>query len=406
MSAPSTVKRSETTLTLEKGAKGAKTAAAMPKNLNESEPANGGAVVGTKRKSPPSTPAKNDPTTGKVGQSSSSSSSSSTPEAKRVRSDALKAANLADDFAHTPVPSNPWRAAHAIGYKINGNEAKARVNQKGNHQTDWGKLSFLLRNKKILMTGPGYNNDTTKTSMVIELTDEEAAWLLDWARVEVNLFWKFTEPGNTLQCHNPKKPATKWRKALVQNFGEVHNIEQSAPAMLEFLADRHAVDYPGEPVPEGGDLLFKYRNDPGFMEGTTNILLAPRVKEYDDKWELHTVCDAEVPIILPVVGVNGKPKKSLIQANELRRGDTFHQVFFRMVPGVTQGGGPSLNFNFVHGKAGAKPILKIDRGDKKRSEETPEEARQREQRNAAKKAREEAAGEKLDDHEIFAACGQ
>lgn len=85
MSAPPTVKRSNT-VTLEKGAVGAKKAAAMPENLNDSAPANGGAVVGTKRKSPPVTPTKNDPTPGKVGQSLTSSSS--TPEAvpaKRVR---------------------------------------------------------------------------------------------------------------------------------------------------------------------------------------------------------------------------------------------------------------------------------------------------------------------------------
>jgi hypothetical protein len=398
------VKRSKSVATLRKGAVGAKKAAAMPENLNNEAPATGGAVVGSKRKTPPSTPAKNDPTPGKVGQSLSSSS---TPAGKRARNDdILKAANLADNFAHTQVPSNFGRAAYRIGYKITGSKAEARVSRDGNHQTDWTAMSFLLKNKKVLMAKPGYNNDTAKTSMVVALTKEEAAWLLDWARVEVNLFWKFTEPGNTLQCHNAKKPPTKWRKALVQNFGEVHGIEQSASAMLEFLADQHAMDYPGAPVPEGGDLIFKYRNNPGFIEERTNILLAPRVKEYNDNWELHTTCEASVPIILPVVGADDKPKKSFIQANELRKGDTFHQVFFRMVPGVTQGGGPSLNFNFVHKKAGAKPILKSERGDKKRSEETPEETHQREQRNAAKKAREAAAGEKLDDQEMFAACGQ
>ena len=314
---------------------------------------------------------------------------------------------LAADFAQTPVPDSFSRAAWALGYKFNGNDAVARTNKTGEFlQTDWTKTSFMLKNTKVLLAGPGYNNNTALASLTLEIPEEEANRLLGWGKALVKIFWDFTEKGKSLATHKAKKPATKWRKAVVENFADVHSTEESASAMLEFLADKHAMDHPGKSVPEGADLIWKYRNNPGFMEGNTNILLAQRVKSYNEKWELSLTCDSDVEITLPTRDASGKVKATKTPAGDIRRGDTFAQIFLRMNIGTTQQGGPSFNFMLVHKKAGARPILKAERGDKPRSEETPEDRQAREKREAAKKQRQEEAAKELEEQQLLAALGE
>ena len=156
-------------------------------------------------------------------------------------------------------------------------------------------------------------------------------------------------------------------------------------------------------MPEGADLLWKYRNNAGFMDGNTNILLAQRVKKYEDKWELSLTCDSDVGITLPCRDASGKLQVTKIAARDIYRNDMFSQVFLRMSIGTTQQGGPSFNFMLVHKKAGARPILHSQRGNKPRSEETPEDRQAREKREAAKKLREERAAKELEEQQLLAA---
>ena len=388
--APPTVKRSKSVATLRKGAVGAKKAAAMPENLNDAAPATGGAVVGSKRKSPPSTPAKNDPTPGKVGQSLSSSSAPEANPAKRVRT-----AKTVGTFV--PVcPTDFKAAARMLGVDITlGQGAKLMVKQKtnknGQNYTVWNQdenicyISFGNPFKRqpvpIYWTGLKKVKNSEKWVCKPQISEADYTSLQAWRQTWYKILWitgqEDSDTPMAIDCNwkkhiSEQETPEKWVDQVLSKYKswrkeKLKSSDQEEKAVAEASPEEFPTDF---------DEVVKMQGHPSMMHANGNWLWAQRVKIsgtgkhlFMFDFDLKTTGDYPKPQHLLQVQRGGLHKNLPIR--ELLRDMEFAKLRVQQRFGLYHGGAVA-NFGVIHNRWG-KPTTYLTpaKGTKSVADMTP-----------------------------------
>jgi len=309
----------------------------------------------------------------KIWDASKSSLSSSEAAAKASLEKKAQMTRL-----RTPYSRNAW----FFGFKLEGSIAKMNI-YNNKQSTHYDTCSFMVRDRSLKFIDLGYNGDTSKRILKIVITDQPEVknHVLSFAKNYLQLFWEYTKEGFQMTSPNDSdfdKKAKKWRKSVLTNFDDVYDCGRDEASVLECLKTKHEQEFPGEPTPEGFELVWKMRDDPGFMDGTTSTLIKIYIEKKGDDDVLVADAYPDNPVTLPYKDDAGKKATKQITVADLRAGDTFKQAYFRMCPNVKPGSvaTPSMKIILV---TGANPreyfqaFLMPTRGEESMRDMTPEQ---------------------------------
>lgn len=303
--------------------------------------------------------------------------------------------------------------AKAHGYRIDGQcavpiEVYNKKTGEKQRKLNWQVVGVNLQKSPTKYCDKDKWNDI-KWILKIEVDNENGTRLQHLIKCYFRMFWEYTDEGKSLTVDGDGDP-DEWRAAVERNFEKVY----PGKPMMATLAEMWATQKPDELAPTGFDLVWEFRNDPGFhkkkKDSNPSTLFAERIKYQpeEDNWLLQVSIPEGTEFDWPHLDKSGNFVNEKVAVEDIRRQDQFHQLRVMIATNVVAStGAPSANFRPVLGNREVQWTLSAKRGKLwvNPDDETPEQRAEREKQEAAEKAAKDKAVEELRERQLRAAAG-
>lgn len=353
---------------------------------------------------------------GKVGQAGAAGATPGTkrklssfqgPSAAAFAGPQFGVKNLADDeYSRKCI-------AKAHGYNIDGVRAQpieVYNKRKGEKQRKllWNVVGVNLQNIVVKYCDKDKYNDS-KYALKLIVDNETGTRLQHLIKTYFRMFWEYTDDGKTLTVDGDGDP-DEWRAAVERNFEKIH----PGKPMMETLGEMWAAQNHEEPAPTGFDLVWEFRNDPGFhkkkKDSNPSTLFAERIKYQpeEDNWLMQVNIGDDAEFDWAHLDASGNFVQEKVGIADIRRQDNFYQLRVMVATNVVAStGAPSANFRPVLGNREVQWTLSAKRGKLwvNPDDETPEQRAQREAQEAAEQAAKDEQVKALREQQLRAAAG-
>lgn len=392
----------------------------MPISLKRTK-TNSGAPAAVKTPSPKKgfLPKGGRSTDGKVGQAGAAGAAGAAPGTKRKTPPTNSAASSVDpQFGVKNIRDDEYGrrfAAKAFGYKEDGNSAQPITyynKRKGEQQRKiiWSVVAANLKGVQVKYSDQDkYNANKWTLKLIVE--KETGRRLQHLIKCYFRMFWEYTGEGKSFTVDGDGDPE-EWRAGVVRQFEKIHPGKPMADTLTKMWGEKNGADVP---VPdEMFDMVWEFREDAGFHKKKANsnpsTLFAERVKfqPEEDNWIMEVKVDPASEFDWPHLDKNGEFANEKVSVQDIRRGDTFHQMRFLISTNmVASTGAPSANFVAILNYDEVPWLLSANRGKLwiPRDQETDEQREEREAQEAAEKVAKAKAVKELREQQLRAAAG-
>lgn len=362
-------------------------------------------------------------TDGKVGQAGAAGAggaAGATPGTKR-KSPPTNGPSVAPQFGVKNIRDDKYArkfAAKAFGYSVDGSTAQPITyfnRNKGAQQRKilWSIIAANLEGVKVKYSDPDKFN-ASKWILKLIVDKESGRRLQHLIKCYFRMFWEYTDEGKSFTVDGDGDPED-WRAGVERQFEKIHPGASMADTLQNMWQNNFGKNSEDMPMPDDVfDLIWEFRSDPGFHKKKANsnpsTLFAERIKfqHEEDNWIMEVKVDPSTEFDWPHLDDNGKFTNEKVNVQDIRRGDTFHQLRFMISTNmVASTGAPSANFVAILKSDEVPWLLSAERGKLwiPRDQETDEQREEREAQEAAEKAAKAEAVKELREKQLRAAAG-
>ena len=359
-------------------------------------------------------------TDGKVGQAGAAGAAGATPGTKRKPPPINGNPSVAPQFGVKNIRDDVYArkfAAKAFGYNVDGSTAQPITyfnRTKGTQQRKilWSIVAANLQGVQVKYSDPDKFNANKHTLKLI-VESETGRRLQHLIKCYFRMFWEYTDEGKSFTVDGDGDPED-WRAAVERQFEKIHPGKPMADTLQNMWQNNFGKNSEDMPMPDLFDLIWEFREDPGFHKKKANsnpsTLFAERIKfqPEEDNWVMEVKVDPSTEFDWPHLDNDGKFVNEKVSVQDIRRGDTFHQMRFLISANmVASTGAPSANFVAILNHDEVPWLLSANRGKLwiPRDQETDEQREAREAQEASEKAAKAEAVKELREKQVRACAG-
>lgn len=362
-------------------------------------------------------------TDGKVGQAGAAGAAGATPGTKRKPPPINGNPSVAPQFGVKNIRDDVYArkfAAKAFGYNVDGSTAQPITyfnRTKGTQQRKilWSIVAANLQGVQVKYSDPDKFN-ANKWTLKLVVDKESGRRLQHLIKCYFRMFWEYTDEGKSFTVDGDGDPED-WRAGVERQFEKIHPGASMADTLQNMWQKNFGNPNPNEDgsMPDDVfDLIWEFRSDPGFHKKKANsnpsTLFAERIKfqPEEDNWVMEVKVDPSTEFDWPHLDNDGKFVNEKVSVQDIRRGDTFHQMRFLISANmVASTGAPSANFVAILNHDEVPWLLSANRGKLwiPRDQETDEQREAREAQEASEKAAKAEAVKELREQQLRAAAG-